>query len=141
MLDSKTAGERLKQFEDKDAEKRQAERIKALPEMLRTTAFALQGRKPDGATWGGEFSGNEATKRRTEAENLAGETLDTATHDERAALFSALYPKLGAILADWWMPGSPVPYQAGYTRKAFRVAPDRRDILRTPRLSDFIHVF
>jgi hypothetical protein len=68
MLDGKTASERLKQFEDTEAEKRRAERIRALPNELNDTAFALLGRKPDGASWGSEIRGDEASKRRTEAE-------------------------------------------------------------------------
>ncbi|MES2462027.1 MAG: hypothetical protein V4671_15695, partial [Armatimonadota bacterium] len=141
MLDGKTASERLKQFTDDNAEKRRAERIRALPETLRDAAFALLSRKPDGAAWGDEFQGEEASKRRIEAEEAAGKTLDAITPAERTAVFAALYPKLGEILADWWMPTHPVPYQVGYQRKAFRVSPDHREIVLPVRLSDFINIF
>jgi hypothetical protein len=139
MLDATTAGERLKEFTVEGAEKRRAERIQSLPEILRDAAFALIGRKPDGTAWGDEFRGEEASKRRSAAEEAAGKTLDAITTVERIALFSALYPKLGEILADWWMPSTSVPYQTGYYRKAFRISPNHRDIIRPNRLHEFVN--
>jgi hypothetical protein len=142
MLDSKTAAERLKAFDDSGAAKgRQLERIKTLPEALRTPAFALLERMPNGAKWGSEFSGKDAEKKKEEAQEEAGRTLDAITPAERVTLLSALYPKLGEILADWWMPAGPVPYQIGYTRKAFRLSPDRRDIIGPVRRNELVNIF
>jgi hypothetical protein len=127
MLKPESAKQQLKAFEVKYAGARRLQRIAALPETLRSPAYALYGRDENGRT---PTRGYELTEgmRLKQVERL--EALDRADQER---IFDSLLPGLGAAVWSAWQLFPRLPYQNSYDRKAFR-APNAAEIVRKPRL-------
>src|SRR5438874_733288 len=112
MLNPEHARERLKAFEIADKDKRLNERISLLPEDLRTVAFGMIGRKPDGK----EF----AYKTYSESCKQAFKQFEALSAEQRRPILDSLSPTLALYVETAYSRFWRLPYQTGYTRKAFR---------------------
>jgi hypothetical protein len=101
------------------------ERVKNLPEPLRTHGLALVGKDAEGK----EFADYN---RRYEPQHGALVFLEGCPLAERGQVFTSLFPTLTVQLEATWQLLQRLPYTVGYARKAFR-APNRPGACRSGR--------
>lgn len=126
MLKIEVAQERLKQWrlsgesedDDGDANNRVVAAAKELPANLREIALAIMKKREDEEklTW------EESQKLQREA----AAKLDTLSAAERGKIFALASPHLVAAMEATWQLYYTVPYQRGWSRKAFRMPTDTR---------------
>lgn len=95
-----------------------------LPETLRPTAYALLGRTPTGEIFMYNTNDAELYGAHTQEVERCLALLAIHTAEERVAIFAVLAPRLAvAVEATWQLLGR-LPYQAGWPRRSFRIAPE-----------------
>jgi Domain of unknown function (DUF4132)/Family of unknown function (DUF5724) len=125
MLKTEVAQERLKQWrvadsseddDDDDGQNRVVAAAKALPAKLQEIALEIMRKRDDeeDLTW------EESHK----IQSAAVGRLDSLSPSERAQIFSLVSPHLVAAMEATWQLYYTMPYQTGWTRKAFRVPSD-----------------
>jgi hypothetical protein len=125
VIDAEDAAARLAAVADTQWRERAADRIAGLPRRLRPLAEPLV-LLPDPF----DLKAGRAHRERLSA---AAEGLDEIDGHERERVMTALHPTLGRTFARWWVDQQAVPYQRGWTRKAFR-APHMPEASRAGRL-------
>src|SRR5437870_2992376 len=129
MLRREEAQKRLEEFAIKDWEDKALRRVGKLPARAAEVGRGLFERDAAGRPikdW----------RKRREAAEAAGLRLDRLSVRDRRQLFDALFPKLGEQLEAGWRLCDRLPYEVGYSRKAFR-APSDREATRTARVGWF----
>ena len=126
MLDAEEARVRLQALRNERWQEDARKRIGALKRAHRSLAAVMLEEYPP-------YREDHARRDMERRLNAAGAVLDGLTDADRTAVMRALHPKLGQVLARWWVDAQKQPYIFGWTRKAFR-APNNPEITRRSRV-------
>ena len=116
MLVRETAQEQLETFQIKDGHAQAKARVKTLAGAARDVGLRLLGKPSE------QYYSLLYTLSSKEQEKLA-KNLEGLSGADRLELFNTLFPQLGPTVAHALEMQKGLPYQVGYSRKAFR-APD-----------------
>lgn len=137
MLNPERAKEALREFQVADVEACRAEAARQLPAALRPVAYGLLGRDDDG---------NAVSSRKwEEMQKLIARAhgrLETLNAQDRTEVFATLFPKLAPHVEQAWQLHRRLPFQCGYSRKAFRAPelPSQTRAARTAWLDSLLHI-
>jgi Family of unknown function (DUF5724)/Domain of unknown function (DUF4132) len=127
MLNPEFAQAQLKEIKDLKWQAKRLKEIEKLPEKLRSIGYCLFNRNVTGKLFA------ETTEAYTQqAEILKG--LDPLTATERVKIFTAIFPQIATEVEGGWQLWKTMTYQAGYTRKSFRL-PNNPELSFDRRLS------
>lgn len=116
MLNPQQAQEQLKTFYTPNWRQLRQEKAAVLPDALRPIALDLIGTEESRSPyWGG-------WRERPTPQHEAITKLSTLPTDQRLLIFESVFPKIGRYVEAGWQLQARLPYQSGYSRKAFRAA-------------------
>jgi Family of unknown function (DUF5724)/Domain of unknown function (DUF4132) len=113
MLNPESAQAQLKEIFNKDWRSHRLQQFSKLPRSLASVGYGLLGHNDDGK------SGDYAQANQYQEKALQG--LEELSECDRTQIFSILFPKISTTVELAWQLHNQLPYQAGYSRRSFRV--------------------
>ncbi len=133
MVNPQLAQEQLKTFYAPNWRQPRQEKIATLPEALQPLALDLINTKESHSPYLGGW------RERPSPQQEAITRLDPLSPENRLLIFEAVFPKIGRYVEAAWQLHTRLPYQAGYTRKAFR-APNHAGVTHSSRVGWFMQL-